>query len=369
MTQAIRDLCRDARNLALVPRAELLLYVAREIQLAEEVVIPGLSRADIVITDRYLYTAEVLARQIRDLPDATIRAIIDDAAGGVWPDMVVLVDVDPSVARGRRKVAKLMAREQRPSSRKGLAGSGLGQRLREGYLSLAAGDPDRWVVVDNTDADLDELVTHICDAIFKARAQGVQAAVASERTAHAGNGARRPRNDNAAPITTAEAALAAFLGWVDDRAQREPTLAAYVLAGLSGPGCRRAPDRARGTGAARDRARPARAVRRRVVAAAAVAHRGGAQRGRDVSRPIRPPRRRRRGRCASCWRRPRRPRWRRACGASTTKPPGRCATSCTTACPTPCWRRWGCSTARAPGAGASAGRANAARWMPPSPPT
>ena len=50
------------------------------------------------------------------------------------------------------------------------------------------------------------------------------------------NGARRPGNDNAAPITTAEAALAAFLGWVDERAQREPTLAAYVLAGLSGQG-------------------------------------------------------------------------------------------------------------------------------------
>ena len=57
VTQAIRDLCRDARNLALVPRAELLLYVAREIQLAEEVVVPALSRTDIVITDRYLYTA------------------------------------------------------------------------------------------------------------------------------------------------------------------------------------------------------------------------------------------------------------------------------------------------------------------------
>jgi hypothetical protein len=54
---------------------------------------------------------------------------------------------------------------------------------------------------------------------------------------------------------------------------------------------------------------------------------------------------------------------------SMTRPPGRCATSCTTASPTPCWHRWGCSTARGPGAGASAGRANAARWTPPSPPT
>ena len=62
VTQAIRDMCRDARNLAMVPRAELLLYVARELQLAEEVIAPALERADVVIADRYLYTAEVLAR-------------------------------------------------------------------------------------------------------------------------------------------------------------------------------------------------------------------------------------------------------------------------------------------------------------------
>jgi dTMP kinase len=238
VTQAIRDLCRDARNLALVPRAELLLYVAREIQLAEEVVVPGLARADVVITDRYLYTAEVLARQVRRLPDATIRAIIDDAAGGVWPDLVFLVDVDPSVARGRRKVAKLMSREQRPASRKGLAGSGLGQRLREGYLALAETDPDRWIVVDNTDADLDQIVGDICGAIERARAHGVRAAVATARAAQATTGGLRPpaAPSAAAAITTAEAALAAFLGWVDDRAQREPTLAAYVLSGLAGHG-------------------------------------------------------------------------------------------------------------------------------------
>jgi dTMP kinase len=235
VTQSIRDLCRDSRNLALVPRAELLLYVAREVQLAEEVVVPALSQADIVIADRYLYTAEVLARKVRGLPDPTIRRIIDDAAGGVWPDMVVLVDVDPSVARGRRKVAKLMAREQRPPSRKGLAGSGLGQQLREGYLALAAADPSRWIVVDNTDADLSQLVARVCDTILAARAQGVQTALAGAHTA--------PANDTAAPpvksapeIATAEGALAAFLRWVDDRAQREPTLAAYVLSGLAGHG-------------------------------------------------------------------------------------------------------------------------------------
>jgi dTMP kinase len=234
VTQSIRDLCRDARNLALVPRAELLLYVAREVQLAEEVVVPALSRADIVIADRYLYTAEVLARNVRRLPDAAIRRIIDDAAGGVWPDMVILVDVDPSVARGRRKVAKLMAREQRPPSRKGLAGSGLGQRLRDGYLALAAADPNRWIVVDNTDADLNQLVERVTATILEARDNGVRAAVAGARTVSSID--TLPAPDTVPEIAGAEAALAAFLQWVDARAEREPTLAAYVLSGLAGHG-------------------------------------------------------------------------------------------------------------------------------------
>src|SRR6185295_164445 len=67
VTQGIRDFCRDARNLALTPRAELLMYVAREVQLADEVLKPALAHADVVIADRYFYTAEVLARAGREL--------------------------------------------------------------------------------------------------------------------------------------------------------------------------------------------------------------------------------------------------------------------------------------------------------------
>src|SRR5204863_2917041 len=126
-------------------------------------------------------------------------------------------------------------REQRPASRKGLSGSGLGQRLREGYLAVAAREADRWIVVDNTDADIDQMVEHICDMIVKARTVGVPAAVAAARATRATT-EPAPAARPTPTIESAEAALAAFLGWVDDRAQREPMLAAYGLAGLSGHG-------------------------------------------------------------------------------------------------------------------------------------
>src|SRR5688572_33283022 len=68
VTQAIREFGRDSRNLQLTPEAELLLYVARDVQLLEEATRPALGRADLVIADRFLYSAEVLAQHGRGMP-------------------------------------------------------------------------------------------------------------------------------------------------------------------------------------------------------------------------------------------------------------------------------------------------------------
>ena len=249
VTQGIRDFCRDARNLALVPRAELLLYVAREVQLLEEVLEPARARADVVIADRYLYTAEVLGRHGRDLPEATVRPIVDSAARGVWPDLAFLIDIDPSVARGRRKVAKISLPDARPASRKGLTGSGLQQRLRDGYRAVAAADPARWVVIDNSDADLDEVIAFVLETIGRARAMRREQQPPPYAAAATGPGAllglAAPALSSIAEETTTAGAdaraviatfLALFLDWVDRRAAREPLLAAYVLSGVAGAG-------------------------------------------------------------------------------------------------------------------------------------
>ncbi len=227
VTQGIRDFCRDARNMALTPRAELMLYVAREVQLAEEVLRPALERADVVIADRYFYTAEVLAGAGRDLPADEIRPIVQTAAAGVWPQLAFLIDVDPSVARGRRKVSKMLnPADRRPVSRKGLTGSGLQVRLRAGYKALAESDSARWVIVDNSDADLDQVVTAVTEMILRAR--GGEAVRGGQLQVGAAAATVT------APLDSVAAGYQAFLAWVDRRTYREPTLAAYVLAGMSG---------------------------------------------------------------------------------------------------------------------------------------
>jgi dTMP kinase len=227
VSESIRALCRDSKNIDLVPRAEFLLYVAREVQLMDELLAGALAEHDVVIADRFLYTAEVLARFGRSLPQDFVRPVLAAASAGQTPELVVLVDVDPVLARARRKASKLLTKDVRPPSRKGLSGVGLQHRLRRGYLELSAETPERWVVLPN-EALLEDSVAEVTELISNAQREGTHAALGRFRGGRAARAAER------APLDSPEAALAALLAWLEARAEREPQVAAYVLSGLCG---------------------------------------------------------------------------------------------------------------------------------------
>jgi dTMP kinase len=231
VTESIRSLGRDARNLDLVPEAEFLLYVAREVQLIEEALKPALLAHDVVFADRFLYTAEVLARFGRRLAPTWTEPVLRAAGGGVSPDLVVLMDVEPSLARARRKSHKRAVRDQRPPSRRGLAGVGLQYRLREGYLALARQHSDRWVVIDN-DQPLEQAVASVSDLIEHALAHGAKASLASFRAPVLPSPV--PSARAAASPRSAADALRGFVAWLEQRAELEPRVAAHMLSGLAG---------------------------------------------------------------------------------------------------------------------------------------
>lgn len=230
VSEAIRSLARDSKNLELDPRAEFLLYVARDVQLIEEALRQALLTHDVVLADRFLFTAEVLARYGRGLPSEYTRPILEAAAGGLAPELVVLIDVDPVLARARRKSFKLVTKDTRPPSRKGLSGVGLQHRLRRGYLELAASAPERWFVTSNEDV-LEDTVGRVTDLVSRAVEQGPAVALSEQREltqrAHAGTKVTEG-------VHTVEDALSALQRWLQQRAEREPHVAAYVLAGLHG---------------------------------------------------------------------------------------------------------------------------------------
>jgi dTMP kinase len=232
VARRVRELTRDARLLEMSPRAEVLLNLARDAQQVEEVVRPALARGELVITDRYLYSHLALGAGGRGLEEAPLRAAATVAAQGVWPDLVVLVDVEPELARLRKRVAKLLAGDSGgEGSRKNLAGAGLQVRIREHFLAQARADPGRWLVLENEAASLDALVERVVD-------------VALARSASRASGALgRPRNvavsvPRMAPATGLPARLDAleppFFEALSAMATREAALAVHLLGGVRG---------------------------------------------------------------------------------------------------------------------------------------
>ncbi len=228
VVEGIREFGRNAQNLDLCWQAEFLLYVARDVQLIHEALRPALTEHDLVLADRFLYTPEVLGRHGRHLPEAYTRPILTAAADGLQPALVSLVAVDPTFARARRKLRKLGELAGKPPSRKGLAGVGLQQRLRRGYLALADEHPERWVVLENQDS-LEKSVTRAVDLIRRAHREGAARAITAYRAE-----VRAAAADTRAVRTPAEG-LTAFLQVVDGLIEREPRVAAYMLGGMNGP--------------------------------------------------------------------------------------------------------------------------------------
>lgn len=154
LVQGIRSLTRDAESILLAPETELLLNAAREAQLLSEEIRPALARGCIVITDRGLPSHAAIARDVRGLGEAD--RVASFAAGGLWPDVILCVDTDPDVARFRKRASKIRDRRLGFTGRKGLQGHRLARLTREALLRRAAADPARWKVIDNSWRTADE---------------------------------------------------------------------------------------------------------------------------------------------------------------------------------------------------------------------
>ncbi|HET9452160.1 MAG TPA: dTMP kinase, partial [Aggregicoccus sp.] len=226
----IRELTRDARLLEMGARTEFFLNLARDAQQLEEVIAPALARGDVCISDRYLYSQLALSGGGRGLPHEALLPACELAAQGLWPDLVILVDVDPDLARLRKRLGKLKERREKDSdSRKGLVGAGLSVRVRERFRELARQEPSRWLVVENEDQPLWALEQRIVDAVvarLEGREPSIQRMSASRQ--------EQPTFD------PAPAALEQrFYELLDSLEVREPALAAFLLSGLPGTAAHR----------------------------------------------------------------------------------------------------------------------------------
>ncbi|MEP6482693.1 MAG: dTMP kinase [Rhodoglobus sp.] len=141
------DLGIELRNIVLhrrgeiVPWAEALIYAADRAQHIAMVVRPALERGEIVIQDRYFDSSVAYQGVGRQLGADQVRDVSLAAAGGLLPDLTVLLDLDATTAKQRMG-------ERTKFDRLEAEKSDFHATVRAAYLALAAEEPQRFLVVD-----------------------------------------------------------------------------------------------------------------------------------------------------------------------------------------------------------------------------
>ncbi|CAL9301539.1 dTMP kinase [Streptomyces sp. SudanB182_2057] len=135
----LRSILLDVSSAGLSHRAEALLYAADRAEHVDTVVRPALERGAVVISDRYIDSSVAYQGAGRDLSPTEVARINRWATNGLVPHLTVLLDVSPETARERFTEAPDRL-ESEPAE--------FHARVRAGFLTLAASDPGRYLVVD-----------------------------------------------------------------------------------------------------------------------------------------------------------------------------------------------------------------------------
>ncbi len=124
---------------------ELLLFAAARAQLVRQVIAPALVAGKIVLSDRFLDSSTVYQGIARNLAADPVAQINRFAIGNIMPHLTIVIDVptEVSLARLKQRTTDLPDRMERENI-------DFYKKVREGYLVLAKGMPERIVVVDGT---------------------------------------------------------------------------------------------------------------------------------------------------------------------------------------------------------------------------
>ena len=152
LSEKIRGILLDRKNINLSPSAESLLFVAARAQLMEEKIKPALKRDRVVICDRFSDSTVAYQGYGRGLNVKYLEELNNFATDSIQPDITIILDVDPE------KAAIRMASDV--PDRLESAGINFFLKVRKGYYEIARRYPQRCVIIDGsrTESEVFELV-------------------------------------------------------------------------------------------------------------------------------------------------------------------------------------------------------------------
>jgi len=157
--ERIRDLLADPA-VALEPLAELLLFLAARADLTERVIRPALEAGRTVVSDRFSDSSVAYQGAARGLGVGEVIGLCDTATDGLWPDLTLLLKVEPELSLGRAGGKDRFESE-------GLA---LQRAVARAYEEIAIIASDRVVVID-ADGTVEEVHERVMEAIDEHRSR------------------------------------------------------------------------------------------------------------------------------------------------------------------------------------------------------
>lgn len=151
--ERIRELLADPA-LEIDPFAELLLFSAARADLLERVVRPALEAGATVVADRFADSSVAYQGGARGLGTSHVLALVDTTIDGLWPDLTILLRIDPEIGLGRADGDDRFEAE----------GLGLQRAVAEAYDEIAQIASDRVVVID-AEGSVEEVHGRVMNAV------------------------------------------------------------------------------------------------------------------------------------------------------------------------------------------------------------
>ena len=145
--ERIRQVLKDP-DLELDPLAELLLFCAARAELVAQVIGPAREAGRDVVCDRFSDSSVAYQGAARGLGAERVEEICDLATGGVWPDLTILLRIDPD--RSAKRIGR------RKADRFEEEGIELQRLVAAGYDEVARRHPERMRVI-NAEGGRDEV--------------------------------------------------------------------------------------------------------------------------------------------------------------------------------------------------------------------
>lgn len=146
------------------PWSELLLMTAARVQHVRRVIVPAVERGDIVISDRFVGSTIAYQGAGQGIAAAEIEVLHRQAVGDIWPDLTIVLDIDPRIGIAR-SLARL-GQQQLDEGRFEAMSLAFHDRIRASFLQQAAAKPESHVVIDAA-APISEVALQVLEAVSK----------------------------------------------------------------------------------------------------------------------------------------------------------------------------------------------------------